>query len=261
MQAMPRGGVVDVLLQNVTVTPQEPRPGVALLPGKYVCLVVEDKGPGIGAEHLSHIFDPYFTTKEKGSGLGLAISYSIVRAHGGAIGVESEVGRGSRFLVYLPASTNVLPAKVTGCVETSHVRTGRVLLMDDDSEVAEVAKDMLESLGYSTQVAPSGRHAIDQFREAELRGEPFDAVILDLTVPGGMGGSEAVPHIKDIRPDVPVVVTSGYADDSVLARFRDYGFDGVLPKPFAIPDLRRALEEADQTAQRDRVSVASGGGS
>ena len=104
----------------------------------------------------------------------------------------------------------------------------------------------------STQVAPSGRHAIDQFREAELRGEPFDAVILDLTVPGGMGGSEAVPHIKDIRPDVPVVVTSGYADDSVLARFRDYGFDGVLPKPFAIPDLRRALEEADATARESQ---------
>jgi CheY-like chemotaxis protein len=117
---------------------------------------------------------------------------------------------------------------------------------------------MLESLGYVTRVAPSGRHAIDQFREAELRGEPFDAVILDLTVPGGMGGSEAVPHIKDIRPDVPVVVTSGYADDSVLARFRDYGFDGVLPKPFAIPDLRRALEEANATARDGRVtSVAA----
>ena len=253
LQAMPRGGVVDVMLQNVEVTPAEPRPGVALMPGQYVCLTVEDNGPGIGAEHLSHIFDPYFTTKGKGSGLGLAISYSIVRAHGGAIAVESEAGRGSRFSVYLPASAHMLPAKVSGRVETSQTCTGRILLMDDDAEVAEVAHDMLESLGYATQVAPSGRHAIDMFREAESRGEPFDAVILDLTVPGGMGGGEAVPHIKDIRPDVPVVVTSGYADDSVLARFRDYGFDGVLPKPFAIPDLRRALEEADATARAARA--------
>ena len=160
---------------------------------------------------------------------------------------------------YLPASMHALPAKVSSRVDgTSQARTGRVLLMDDDAEVTEVAHDMLESLGYATQVAPSGRHAIDMFREAESRGEPFDAVILDLTVPGGMGGGEAVPHIKDIRPDVPVVVTSGYADDSVLARFRDYGFDGVLPKPFAIPDLRRALEEADATARAGRAAGLPG---
>jgi CheY-like chemotaxis protein len=255
MQAMPRGGVVDVMLQNIEVTPHEPRPGVALLPGKYVCLVVGDKGPGIGAEHLSHIFDPYFTTKEKGSGLGLAISYSIVRAHGGAIAVESQQGVGSRFLVYLPASANSLPVKSSGRVETASTGSGRVLLMDDDSEVAEVAQDMLESLGYVVQVAPSGRDAIDQFKDAELGRARFDAVILDLTVPGGMGGAEAVSHIKEIRPDVPVVVTSGYADDSVLARFRDYGFDGVLPKPFGLADLQRALEEADATSRElDRVS-------
>ena len=244
MQAMPRGGVVDVALQNVEVTPHEPRPGAALPPGKYVCLTVEDHGPGIRPEHLGHIFDPYFTTKEKGSGLGLAISYSIVRAHGGAIAVASEPGQGSRFSVYLPASMETLPVKANGRVEVAQTRSGRILLMDDDAAVAEVTQDMLESLGYATQLAASGRDAIDQFREAELRGEPFDAVILDLTVPGGMGGGEAVPHIKDLRPDVPVVVASGYADDPVLARFRDYGFDGVLPKPFGMSDLRRALEEA-----------------
>ena len=259
MQAMPRGGIVDVMVQNVEVTAASPRAGVTLLPGKYVCLTVADQGPGIGPEHLSHIFDPYFTTKEKGSGLGLAISYSIVRAHGGAIGVDSEDGRGSRFSVYLPASTKALPVQASGRIETSRASSGRVLLMDDDAEVADVAKDMLESLGYEAQIAPSGRHAIEQFREAELRGEPFDAVILDLTVPGGMGGGEAVPHIKDMRPNVPVVVTSGYADDSVLARFRDYGFDGVLPKPFGIPDLRRALDEADTTARTGRTPGDAGG--
>jgi PAS domain S-box-containing protein len=255
MQAMHRGGIVDVMVQNVDVTSSEQCPGASLLPGKYVRVTVADKGPGIAPDHLSHIFDPYFTTKEKGSGLGLAISYSIVRAHGGAITVDSELGGGSRFSVYVPASTRALPVVMHGRIEITHSRSGRVLLMDDDAEVAEVAQDMLESLGYATQVAPSGRDAIDMFREAESRGEPFDAVILDLTVPGGMGGGEAVPHIKDVRPNVPCIVTSGYADDSVLARFSDYGFDGVLPKPFAIPDLRRALEEAEALVRRAPVPV------
>jgi signal transduction histidine kinase/ActR/RegA family two-component response regulator len=255
MQAMQRGGVVDVMVQNLEVTASDHVPGASLVPGKYVRVTVADKGPGIAPEHVTHIFDPYFTTKEKGSGLGLAISYSIVRAHGGAIAVDSELGQGSRFSVYLPASLRPLPVVTNGRVEVTRARSGRVLLMDDDPEVAEVAQDMLESLGYATAVAPSGRHAIDAFREAEASGNPFDAVILDLTVPGGMGGSEAVPHIKEIRPTVPCIVTSGYADDSVLARFRDYGFDGVLPKPFAIPDLRRAIEEAEESARRTPAVV------
>jgi CheY-like chemotaxis protein len=118
---------------------------------------------------------------------------------------------------------------------------GRVLLMDDDDMVSEVAVEMLQSLGYTTEAAPSGEVAIELFRGAEKRGEPFDVVILDLTVAGGMGGAECVGHIRDIRSDVTVYVTSGYTDDSVLARFRDYGFNGVLPKPFGVADLRRVL--------------------
>lgn len=253
MQAMTNGGVVDVMLQNVDLDGSESLDGTTLLAGRYVRVTVRDSGPGIGPEHLSRIFEPYFTTKEKGSGLGLAISYSIVKAYGGAVTVESEIGRGSQFSVYLPASTRTLTVEPRRLVETPRARTGRVLLMDDDVEVADVARDMLESLGFVTQVATSGTDAIDQFRAAEADGLPFDVVILDLTVPGGMGGREAVPHIRKIRTDVPVVVTSGYADDSVLARFGDYGFDGVLPKPFAIPDLRRAIEEADTTARQGQA--------
>jgi CheY-like chemotaxis protein len=133
-------------------------------------------------------------------------------------------------------------------------RSGRILLMDDDPEVADVSRDMLDSLGYVTEVASSGEDAIDQFWKAEERGRPFDLVILDLTVPGGMGGRDAVSHIKQIRQQVPVVVTSGYADDSVLANYDKYGFDGVLPKPFGISDLRRALEQAETTAARTKTN-------
>jgi PAS domain S-box-containing protein len=246
MQAMPRGGIIELSLKNVDIDAAAIPPQTSMTPGKYVCLTVQDTGSGIPEEVLSRIFDPYFTTKEKGSGLGLAISYSIIRAHQGGITVESQMGVGSKFTVYLPASSAVLVAPI-GRVTTAvtAVRSGRVLIMDDEEMVGEVAVEMLQTIGFTATRTASGREAIDEFLAAEERGEPYDAVMLDLTVPGGMGGSEAVVHIKQIRADVPVLVMSGYADDAVLARYRDYGFDGVLPKPFMIPDLRKALDEID----------------
>jgi PAS domain S-box-containing protein len=242
MQAMPRGGMVDVSLENMELAANIPPAATGLPPGRYVCLTVQDHGHGIAPEHLDRIFDPYFTTKEKGSGLGLAISYSIVLAHGGALTVDAQHGDGARFTVYLPASRRSVVPDVVPQPTVMHRRGGRVLLMDDDEMVAEVAQEMLQSLGYATEVAASGEQAIELFRAADTRGEPFDILILDLTVPAGMGGAEALPHIRSMRSDVSVFVTSGYTDDSVLARFRDYGFDGVLPKPFAVSDLRRVLE-------------------
>jgi signal transduction histidine kinase/FixJ family two-component response regulator len=244
MQAMPRGGVLEVSLRNVTLEADTLPPQTSVTPGKYVCLTVRDSGHGIPSDTLGRIFEPYFTTKEKGSGLGLAISYSIVRAHNGAITVESEPGIGSRFTVYLPASSTrvALAGPVSEDIPASF--QGRVLIMDDEEMVAEVAQEMLESIGYTATLTSNGHAAIATFKNAEERNEPFDAVVLDLTVPGGMGGAEAVGHIKQIRGTVPVLVMSGYADDSVLARYGEYGFDGVLPKPFMIPDLRRVLHEA-----------------
>jgi CheY-like chemotaxis protein len=257
MQAMlPAGGVLQISLRNVHVDNDSQPSRTPLVPGRYVCLTVKDSGQGISEEHLTRIFDPYFTTKEKGSGLGLAISYSIVRAHDGVITVDSELGVGSRFSVYLPASAKTAAAGLDARPRTHGARRpgGRVLLMDDEPMVGEVAQEMLQSLGYETELATSGQEAIERFRDAEERGEPFVAVILDLTVPGGMGGAEAVTHIKNIRADVPVVVTSGYADDPVMAHFRDYGFDAVLPKPFPIPQLRRALEELDVKPAQQTVT-------
>jgi PAS domain S-box-containing protein len=241
MQAMPRGGTIDVTLENLEITAHTLPAKTSLSPGRYVRLIVRDQGVGIPAETLNRIFDPYFTTKEKGSGLGLAITYSIVRAHDGAIRVDSTPGQGATFCVYLPASAKPVAPEVERRPAETRRLGGRVLLMDDDAMVAEVAQEMLQSLGFETEVAVSGEHAIEQFRAAEDGGAPFDIAILDLTVPGGMGGAEAVRHIREIRSDVLVFVTSGYADDAVLARFQEYGFDGVLPKPFALSDLRRAL--------------------
>ncbi len=248
LQAMPRGGVVDVSLANAELGEDASLAMTGVAPGRYVRLSVQDQGHGIPADKLDRIFDPYFTTKEFGSGLGLAITYSIVHAHGGAITVESQPGEGACFTILLPASARpVVPEPVQPATVVRRTG-GRVLLMDDDEMVSEVAQEMLQSLGYFTEATPSGELAIERFRAAEDRGEPFDVVILDLTVAGGMGGAECVGHIRNIRPNVTVYVTSGYTDDSVLAHFRDYGFNGVLPKPFGVADLRRVLN-AEQPAR------------
>jgi PAS domain S-box-containing protein len=249
MQAMPKGGVLEVGLHNVDLDEDAIPADAPLAAGKYVLLTVKDTGTGIPPEVLNRIFDPYFSTKEKGSGLGLAISYSIVGAHGGAITVESEVGVGTCFRVYLPASAAATAAApLAPRPEISIRRSGRVLIMDDEDMVAEVAQEMIESLGYTTKRACNGDEAIRMFNEAEQSGEPFDLVTLDLTVPGGMGGAEAVKYIKEMRQNVCVLVNSGYADDSVLARYRDYGFDGVLAKPFTLSELRRVLRELQEGA-------------
>jgi PAS domain S-box-containing protein len=248
LQAMPRGGIVDISLGNEELASDSPQAMTGLAPGRYVRLIVKDRGHGIAPDKLDRIFDPYFTTKEFGSGLGLAITYSIVHAHGGSITVESQPGEGAQFTVLLPASARVVVPEAIQPATVVRRQGGRVLLMDDDEMVAEVAQEMLQSLGYITEATPSGEVAIERFRAAEDRGEPFDVVILDLTVAGGMGGAEAVGHIRNIRPNVTVYVTSGYTDDSVLARFRDYGFNGVLPKPFGVADLRRVLN-AEQPAR------------
>jgi signal transduction histidine kinase/ActR/RegA family two-component response regulator len=257
MQAMgPRGGILTVALRNVELDASSLPARIALPPGRYVWLAVQDTGSGIPAEYLDRIFDPYFSTKEKGSGLGLAVCYSIVRAHGGAITVDSEVGVGTRFSIYLPASERPVAHVAELPSPPPRGLRGRVLLMDDDPMVAEVTQEMLESLGYAAQSAPCGEDAIEQFRSADTEGEPFDTVILDLTVPGGLGGRDTLPHIRAVRPDVRVLATSGYADDPVLANYREYGFDGVLPKPFTLAELARALGDAGTADAQESATTS-----
>ena len=249
VQATPEGGRLAIAARNVEVTPEAP---VAdLPPGPYVCVSIRDSGTGIAAEALSKIFDPFFTTKEGGSGLGLATSYSIVKKHDGTILVDSVPGEGARFAVYLPASgegagrpATTVPTHVVEPRRPEDAHRGRVLFMDDEEPLRELVGDMLRHLGYEVVGAKDGQTAIDAFVEARKVGRPFDVVIVDLTVPGAMGGFETVQLLRELEPGVRAVVSSGYSNDPVMANHRVHGFRGMIAKPYQMAELDRVLREA-----------------
>ncbi|MGE5446330.1 MAG: ATP-binding protein [Ignavibacteriales bacterium] len=236
-QAMPEGGVIRVRAENVNVGLGD---GLPLKEGKYVRITIEDEGIGIPQEHLPKIFDPYFTTKHSGSGLGLAAVYSIIRSHDGYIGVKSELGAGTKIYIYLSASEKELLAKVD-IKEGSVKGRGKVLLMDDEDMVRGVAGGMLNQIGYEVEFARDGREAIELYTRAREENRSFDLVIMDLTIPGGMGGKEAIKRLIDIDPQVMAIVSSGYSSDPVMSEYKDYGFRGVLCKPYSIKDLTAIL--------------------
>jgi PAS domain S-box-containing protein len=236
-QAMPQGGVVRVRCQNEVVGPES---GLPLKNGKYVTILIEDKGVGIPKEQLPRIFDPYFTTKQKGSGLGLTAAYSIIKRHDGYIEVDSEPGVGTVFRLYLPAIVAEAAGKVKGEEEVFFGK-GRVLVMDDEEIVRSVAGEMLKSLGYDVEFAERGETAIDRFLNARESGRPFDALIIDLTIPGGMGGKDTIGKLSSIDPEVKAIVSSGYSNDPVMADYRSYGFSAVLTKPYKIRELSETL--------------------
>ncbi len=240
VQAMPKGGVVRVACENVAATEEDVVP---LQSGKYVKISVKDQGIGIPKEYLQRIFDPYFTTKQKGSGLGLTTCYSIIKNHNGYIGVESEPGVGTTFYIYLPASGKEIPAKKSW-EKKPVLGEGKILLMDDDEMVRDVAGEMLNHVGYEVEFARDGEEAIELYRGAKESGRPFDAVIMDLTVSGGMGGRESIKKLIEIDPQVKAIVSSGYCNDPVMAEFKKYGFSGVVAKPYKIEELSKALRRA-----------------
>ncbi len=237
VQAMPEGGVVAVRADNVSVGAEL---GVPLPPGPYVRITVRDWGTGISPEHKTKLFVPYFTTKRGGSGLGLATSYNIVRKHAGLITIDSELGMGSTFTVYLPAAPGVQATARTEDALLVH-GAGRVLVVDDEEAVRQSTSDMLRYLGYEPEVASDGKAAVKLYEQARREQRPFVAVVMDLTIPGGMGGRDAIEKIRALDPDVRAIVSSGYSNDPVMSDFRRFGFRGVIRKPYGIRELGQAL--------------------
>jgi two-component system cell cycle sensor histidine kinase/response regulator CckA len=237
-QAMPHGGIIHVRAENLSVDADCPLP---LQQGRYIKIAVSDQGCGIPAEHLPNVFDPYFTTKERGSGLGLAIAYAVVTKHEGYIAVESEVGVGTTFSIYLPASYDVFSTEQDGEARLLSGQ-GKILVMDDDSMVRELVSSMLTSLGYAVEEACAGAEAIALYQSAKEAGQPFTVVILDVTIPGAMGGKDAIATLRAIDPQVKAIVSSGYSDDPVMANFRQYGFSGVVAKPYTVQELSDVLQ-------------------
>ena len=188
------------------------------------------------------MFDPFFTTKHKGRGLGLATAYSIVRKHDGLIEADSKAEAGATFHVYLPASAQTMSPERA---DANPPRTGqgRVLVMDDEPDILNFSHVALKKLGYQAELARDGTEAIRRYRDAREAGQPFSAVIMDLTIPGGMGGKEAIKHLLELDPQARAIVSSGYSNDPVMAEFRSYGFRGVVAKPYEIGELARALRE------------------
>jgi len=238
-QAMPKGGVLTVTTTNIGTE------GIAtlpLLPGRYIRVTIQDNGGGIPGELLPNIFDPYFTTKDDGSGLGLAIAYSVIQRHDGHIMVESEIGVGTTCNLYLPASDKeIVRSKEEENIVLSG--SGDILVMDDEAIIRETVTAMLEHLGYNVDSAAGGEEAINMYRLRLEKKNPYDVVIMDLTIPGGIGGQEAIKILLEIDPHAKALVSSGYSHDPVMANFKQYGFSGVIAKPFQLKKIAVLLEE------------------
>jgi CheY-like chemotaxis protein len=236
---MTNGGTITIRTGNVNITTES---GIPLPAGKYIKIDIEDQGVGISKNHLLNIFEPYFTTKEKGSGLGLATTYSIIKRHEGHITVYSEIDKGTIFNIYLPASLIDFQDSEKQ-KEYKHKGQGRILVMDDQEPILKMVIRILNKMGYDVTSATDGTQAIENYREAYEAGRSFDLVILDLTVPGGMGGTKTIPELLKIDPNVNTVVSSGYSNDPIMANYEDYGFCGVALKPYTKEQLSEVLSK------------------
>jgi len=240
-QAMPDGGHLYITLENAEIgMGQIPD----LIPGKYIKGTVRDEGIGIDPKHIDRIFDPYFTTKQTGSGLGLATVFSIIKKHEGHIKVNSILNKGTTFTLYLPASNiGTLPKEMLHPFDeiSTSGQKAKILVMDDDEMIRETATEMLKEDGFIVETAMDGEQAVAMYKKSMDTGEPFDLVIMDLTIPGGIGGKEAINDILKIDPNARVIVSSGYADDPVLANYAEFGFKGIAAKPYTMKKLRSAV--------------------
>ncbi len=237
MQAMPRGGNLFIEMRNFDSDILHSEDGNR----SHIVIEIKDEGGGIHPDHMDKIFDPFFTTKATGTGLGLSTVRSIVRNHGGIVTVDSRVGAGTKFSIVLPATEDDAQPSIE-ILRVDMKRQGSILVMDDEESILDVLQTMLESFGYLVECAKTGEEAIKAYRRRLSEGRPFDAVIMDLTIRGGMGGKEAIHEIRSMDPDARVIVSSGYSNDPIMAHPREYGFADVLQKPFTMNDLSTKID-------------------
>ncbi|MEW5801423.1 MAG: PAS domain S-box protein [bacterium] len=237
-QAMPEGGVISIRAENMMVRENNK---LSLKGGRYVKVSVKDQGVGIQSEHLQKIFDPYFTTKQNRSGLGLATAYAIIKKHAGYITVESRVKGGTTFSLFLPALDEQTQGVNVPVKEKLFHGQRKILFMDDQKIIRDMVRRMLAHLKYEVELASDGHEAVELFKKAKALKQPFDAVILDLTIPGGQGGKEAIQILREIDPQVKAIVSSGYSNDPVMSDYKRYGFSGVVVKPYDFAELTEAL--------------------
>lgn len=246
VQAMPKGGTIKVCAKNIVSGTDKDYEGLSLPDGNYVKISIRDQGTGISDKDLPMIFDPYYSSKErgtqKGMGLGLATSYSIIKQHKGEITAQSKLGVRTTINIYLPASEIEVPVKKK-LEEKVIVGKGRILIMDDEEMIRDVLSQMLRRLGYEVESSKDGTEAIESYKKAMKSDNPFDAVMLDLTVRGGMGGRDAIQKLIEIDPDVNGIVNSGHSDDPVMTYFKKYDFCSAIAKPFSMPELSVILDK------------------
>lgn len=242
-QAMPDGGIININGENVTYDANS-----KYEPGRYVKLTVTDHGEGVPQEIVDKIFDPFFTTKKLGSGLGLSTSYSIIKKHNGYLELESSSETGATFSILLPAAKEELVAKEQP-KEINAVVKAKVLLLDDEDVIRNVSGELLSLFGYRVVLAKDGKEAIELYQQAKETGDPFVAVVMDLTIPGGMGGLETMNNLRRIDPNIKAIVSSGYANDPVISDYEKYGFCGVVIKPYKFDDLLLELEKIIEKSQ------------
>ncbi len=247
-EAMPDGGTITIAAENVALNSPGAMP---LEPGNYVKVAVQDEGHGIAEEDLDRIFDPYFSRKQESAGLGLAAAYAIIQKHDGHISISSKLNQGTSVAIYLPACEEEKEAQEEPPAKTkvsSGEARGRVLLMDDEEIIRSAGCKLLKSLGYDVESCSDGTEALTLYDDAKKNNKPFDAVILDLTVAGGMGGREAMKKLLEADPHAKGIVSSGYSTDQVLSRYGDYGFRGVIAKPYNIIELKDTIQSVIENA-------------
>ena len=239
-QAMPNGGIITIEAQNHII---EEKNTLSLTKGKYVKVCIKDQGAGIPSANIPKIFNPYFTTKKEGNGLGLAFCHSIIKQHGGAILAQSQKGKGTCFSIFLPSAHQELLIPDDAIEEQFFFGQGKILFMDDDKAVRDIAQKILLYLGYQVEFAKNGSEAIELFKKAINSGKFFDAVILDLTIPGEMGGKETIRNLLKIDPEVKAIISSGYSNDIIMSEYKAYGFSGTVAKPYEIKELSKTLSK------------------